>query len=136
MKINLLYGIISFILILSVKLFYDYWLWKRGKPVNHPKEAGIFIALMTVPIYLFATELPWHWWLRLLYSCLMIFIVFWTLFDGFFNLIRREPWNFTGSVDRDDAKLDILQRKYTWIWVAKIFLATSMIIFYYITILP
>lgn len=125
-------GIISLVLILAGKLLHDYFLrWKKKKPVNHDMEGSIVGILLTGSSIFFACGLhdsPIVF--KLVYSWCMVCLIFWTLFDGLFNIIRRERWNFTGSVDKDDAKLDKLQRKYPWLWVAKIFLSIGLIIIY------
>lgn len=143
MRGHILYPIILVFLVLAGKLIYDYLLrWKKGKPINHPKEAGIVGGLLTVAALIFWLEIPSKYyqlitketalraWISFVLCWLMVGFSFWTLFDGLFNIIRRYHWNFTGSVDPDDAKLDILQRKYKWLWVAKIIISAGLLIVY------
>jgi hypothetical protein len=157
------WGTILFFLVLAGKLFLDYRKFiKRGRsaspiPINHGREWLFCAALLLPSIYMLTAGHPayegfpwqnnWHWrpfwrstfWLILCVSG-MEAVTFWFLFDGMYNLLRGEKWNFLGSFNdpgHEDAVIDKLAQKIggTLAQFIKIVGASAMIIVYIISIL-
>ena len=101
---------ILFFAVLFYKLHYDINKWRKSQPVNHPKEAAAvtFGLIPSTVLFFIATN---HNWYNIIPVLLMQFFIFWTMFDGLYNIRRHFNFFFTGSDDADDAKLDnLLQR--------------------------
>lgn len=88
-------AIFVFIAVLLIDLFTDYQLWKHKKPINHTRGSLLrLIGLAPCVILLRLSSTP------------LIFFLYWTLFDGLFNIIRKQPFWSTGTNDPDDALTD------------------------------
>lgn len=128
----ILTAIILFHIVLALDLWSDYKDWKEGRVIEHAKQVKERIVLLTPPVILLSIPVPGAFIWGLALSGALVGFTYWTVFDGLFNVIRKFKWAFTGSVDKDEAKLDILQRKYKWIWVAKIIISLGLKITYII----
>lgn len=126
-------GVGIFLLVLTIKLLYDLNEWKYERPTNHPVEWAISAFPLITAAIILADDAT-HYWITLGTSLSLVAIWMWTLFDGLYNVLRGQKWNFTGTVDEDDAWWDKLQRKYPWIWKAKIVLSIVFLITYVILI--
>lgn len=122
------FAIIWFTLVLIWDLRTDYRKWKRA-PFDHKKkwQRGV---LLTPSILAFALPIGGALFFKLVFSWFLVGFVYWVLFDGLFNIIRRLPWNYVGTPDDWDSKLDELQRKYEWLYIAKIIVAAGLITTY------
>lgn len=128
---------IFFFIFLAGKLGVDYWRWKRGEAINHSHEAaitGLYLSavscLLAVPLYHRGVS----FFFPFIYCWLLTGFTWWVLFDGLFNLIRREKWSFN-EFDPTDAKLDLLQQKYKWLPIAKIIVSLGLKVGYIIMVL-
>ncbi len=85
------------VIILIVKLMYDYKLWLKHKPVNHLLEWLLMAAFSIPSIILFSNEssLPLFWAYPLSASMCAAFL--WFFFNGLYNTIRGYNWWFTGN---------------------------------------
>lgn len=112
------YALPIFFIALMAKLWVDIRLWKRGKGNDHVLGPALIVALIgfctilagweSLPLWLFA------WW---------------ALFDTLWGLIVLGKPFYVGTT----ARLDILQRKYPWIQVAK-YVGLILSIILYVTI--
>ena len=117
-------------------LITDYNKWKKA-PFDH-KDKWIRGLLLLFPTMCLTVALKQHGQgllFSILYSLFLVNITFWTLFDGFFNVIRKLPWNYVGLPDPWDAGLDKLQRRYGWLWVVKIIVSLALKVGYVIMVL-
>lgn len=107
------------LLIITVKLAYDYNEWKHGRAVNHPEEWWLMVVAALPAVYFFTMESRLHWIefdsiflsILVLIACIflsaaMMAFFIWLFFDGLYNKVRGYNWWFTGSEDADDAKTD------------------------------
>jgi len=109
---------ISFVAVLAWDVLTDYRKWLKGHGVAHAKEAWIRCLLLIPAIVLFTIAHKGNSWTSLLYSVAMCFFVFWTLFDGLYNVLRGFGWWFTGSDDEEDADTDnFLQSIPKWLHI-------------------
>lgn len=102
----MIYAIILSILVLVVKLIYDYRLWLKKKPVNHTKE-WLIMAIGSIPaivIFTLESKLPTFFSAPL--SAIMLMGFIWFFFDGLYNILRGQNWFYTGTDDKDDAASD------------------------------
>jgi len=112
-------AIIIPIVLLIIKLVYDYRLWLGSKPVNHKKEWLILAACCIPSIVLFTLQSNFAWYFAAPLSGLMIAFFIWLFFDGLYNKLRGFGFWFTGSDDPDDAKTDnFLQSLKLWQHIA------------------
>ena len=108
-------GVILFFIVLRWDVYSDYNKWKNGVPVKHTKEAiirGVYLIPSFLAFYLFKN--PHGFWPILLTSIVtlgMIGFCWLLLFDGFYNIKRGFNWWFLGTIDKDESKLDNIQRK-------------------------
>ncbi len=93
---------------IAAKLFYDYRLWLKKKPVNHGLEWLILAAVCAYPVYLFTVNHSEAFYMAGPLSAIMVMGFIWFWFDGLYNAIRGYDWWFTGTDDADDAKSDKL----------------------------
>lgn len=123
-------GVLFFLLILSGDLIIDYRKWKKETPIDHSKKwiRGILLLLPTVFL---AVPMALPLITRNIYCGFLVYILYWTLFDGVFNLIRGQKWNFNDP-DPTDSNTDQIQQKYRWLWVAKIVVSVALIVVYII----
>lgn len=94
-----------FFLIMYLDLSADLEKWENDVPVEHSKEAGFRIALLTVSWLLFAIPVSFSLW-GMIATTAAMFFWYWTLFDGLYNICRGFEWFFAGSDDPDDAGTD------------------------------
>lgn len=102
---------ILFLATLTIDLVIDIRKWKREDyKVNHRKKWIRGFGLVPAAILL-----SWqNWWLLLLSPGLILFL-YWLIFDGLYNILRRFGWWYLGSDDPDDAETDnFLQRLPLW----------------------
>lgn len=106
----LIWAIITFVIVLSWDIITDYIKWKKHIPVNHKKEAIIRAFLLAPTIYCLLFPLKFvglgDFLFRLTFSLMLVFSIWWELFDGVYNKLRGFKWRFNGSVDPDDSILD------------------------------
>jgi hypothetical protein len=104
------------VLIITVKLLYDYGQWKKENyNINHTKEWWIVAACSLPSVIMFTYKSALVWWLALPLSAAMVAFFIWLVFDGIYNLIRLKNWWYTGTNDADDAATDnFLQRISLW----------------------
>jgi len=106
---NYLYATIWFILVLWWDVWTDYKRWQRKIPINHVDEWVLRIVLLAPTIHLLSLPYDPVW--IFLPASLMVGALWWELFDGFYNKIRKFPWRFNGTVDPDDSWLDKILHK-------------------------
>jgi len=108
--------IILFIATLYWDVVSDYNKWLKGGGVSHTKEAWVRCLVLLPAIIGFVVLHHSNNWQSIVYTLIMEFFLFWTLFDGFYNVIRGYDWWFTGSNESYDAKLDnLLQSIPLWL---------------------
>ena len=92
--------------IVFVKTNYDYKLWKKHIPVNHPKEWVLMAFGSGYSIYYFAKHSSLTWFLSYPLAALMCaaFIMF--FFNGWYNTKRNFNWWFLGDVNSKSAISD------------------------------
>lgn len=127
---NIVLAILYFSIVLAWDITSDVHKWKINIPINHTKEAGIRILILIPSIILLS--IPHFTIIKLLLSILLHFSLWWIIFDGFYNLLRGYDWNYTGSIDDDDATLDKVLRKLGPIWsnILKISILIISLTFY------
>ena len=119
---------VLFFAVLAWDLSTDYKKWIKQingeQYINHRWEAFVRIMIFTpVTLLLSLHHYDKFWlhadgvirdgnfWIELLVTIGMEFFVYWTLFDGIYNLLRYFDWSYTGSDEgSDDAWLDRFQR--------------------------
>ena len=108
-------AIILFLLTLTIDMVIDIRKWKRENyKVNHNKKWIRGVGLVPAVVLL-----SWHNWWLLIPAIPMVLFLYWLLFDGLYNTLRRFPWFYTGTDDPDDAKTDnFLQRLKLWQHIA------------------
>lgn len=98
---------ILFFIPLGIKLWIDIRKWKKEQSVNHPGEAvwliPIEICTAGVGFFVFSDVSPI---ISIPIVLGLLFFWYWTLFDGFYNILRNKNWWYTGTDDEDDAKTD------------------------------
>lgn len=94
-------GIISFFAV----LIWDAYTDSKKATVQHTKEAWLRMALL-IPSGILLTI--GHPGMPAIGLCVifMMFFVYWFLFDGLYNLFRKQKWWFTGTIDEDEAHTD------------------------------
>lgn len=104
------------ILVVVVKTFYDYNLWKKHIPVNHPKEWLYMAVGSAYSIYYFSRHSNLSEWLSYPLSALMCaaFIMF--FFNGWYNTKRGFNWWFLGDVGNKSAFSDKLFKRVGSFW--------------------
>lgn len=125
-------------IVLAAKLYFNYRLWHNKeikgtsiKTVNHPKEWVIMALCCSPSIYQMSTQLSLPWYFSIPLTGAMWLFILWVLFDGIYNIIRKQPWFSTGSDDKDDAATDNFLRKYgTAAHVIKYVVCAGLITFY------
>ncbi|MEO6610760.1 MAG: hypothetical protein ABIT05_01465 [Chitinophagaceae bacterium] len=109
------WGVISFFLVLAGKLFIDYRKFLRREPVNHKKEWLVCAALSIPSVVLLVVGHPaysgvsWPTFWITICVVLLEMVLFWFLFDGIYNVLRGQKWNFLGSFNdpgHEDSDLD------------------------------
>lgn len=107
---------ILFFIVLEFDVLSDYGKWLKGESINHKKEFWLRIALLSPSLIMFIVCRGQPIVLSLIATFAMTGFVYWTLFDGQFNLLRKQRFFFTGSDDPDDATTDnFLQQIPEWL---------------------
>jgi len=99
-------AIILFLAVLFWDIYSDYNKWLSSRVVKHTKEAWLRILLLSPSIILFTCLGQNKNWTDLVYTLVMEFFIYWTFFDGFYNISRGFNFWYTGTNDKDDAKTD------------------------------
>ena len=106
-------AILSIILIIFVKAFYDASQIKKGKGIAHSKE-WVIVAICSLPaIYIFGHNSPLNWYLSYPLVCVMCMTFIWFFFDGVLNKIRGYGWWYTGVHFSGSAKSDGLLQHFS-----------------------
>lgn len=114
----ILLAVMLFFLVLWWDINDDYKKWKNNISVKHGKEALIRILLLIPSIILLNFTLPIDI-VKILLTIALEAFTYLLLFDGIYNIKRRQNWWFLGTVDKDDALWDKIQRKIP-LWLLKI----------------
>lgn len=114
-------GIIIFAVILIVDLIMDYIKFLNRKAVDHTGGGIVRGILLLIPVIFFASSLDQKWYFTFPISFAMVGFTFWLLFDGIYNLLRKENWWYVGSDDKepgweskDSKSEDFLRRMPLW----------------------
>ena len=104
------------IAIVVVKTIYDFNLWKKHIPVNHPKEWAFMAIGSVYSIYYFGHHSSLTWLLSYPLSALMCaaFIMF--FFNGWYNTKRGFNWWFLGDVGNKSAVSDKFFKRVGTFW--------------------
>lgn len=106
----ILLAILLFLVVLGLDLYSDYKKWITNRSVDHTFEAwqrAVFLIPSAIAFHMgIVNSSIWDMGVVLM----LMFFCYWFLFDGFYNVLRGYNWWFTGSDDKDDAKLDDLQQ--------------------------
>lgn len=116
-------AIILSIIILAVKVVYDYYTWleKRNginnKSITAHFKEWVLMAIASIPsIILLCKESGLDWYLSAPLAGLMIAFFIWLFFDGLYNKLRGFGWWYNGSDEEDDAGTDkFLKSIPTWL---------------------
>jgi hypothetical protein len=86
----------------------DYKLWRDNNPDNPIRHlrGGWLRLIGCVPACIVAWWLPFHNVWIFLAGSVSFALLYWNLFDGFFNNKRRFHWEYNGTDDPDDARTD------------------------------
>ena len=113
-------AIIIVLLVICIKLVYDYGLWLKHKPVNHTKEWIIMAVCCMYSVYILSLHSSLNWYFSIPLSALIISDFIWFFFNGIYNVIRGYGWWFTGSGGVNGSKTDAFLRKLKT-WEQKVF---------------
>ena len=103
----MIYAITAIVLIVILKLIYDYDQWLSHKQVDHLKE-WLAMAFLSVPsVIIFTMESRLIWYLAALLSGIMCAAFIWVFFNGPYNKLRGYAWTFTGDINEHSAKTDL-----------------------------
>ena len=107
---------IAIILILiAIKLMYDYRLWLKHIAVNHTIEWWIMVLCCVYSIYILSSHISLKWYLSIPLSAMIISDFIWFFFNGIYNILRGYGWWFTGSGGPNGSKTDaFLKTLKTW----------------------
>lgn len=121
-------AIILVLIVITVKLIYDYHLWLSHKPVNHKLE-WVLMDIACIPsIVLFALHSNLSFVLAIIISALIVADFIWFFFNGIYNKLRGYGWWFTGSGGKDGAITDKFLMGLKG-WQQKVFEIVPLIIF-------
>ena len=115
-------AIILVLVVLAIKLGYDYNLLKKELPVDHKKEWKMMaigcipsILLLSFGVHGFSKNA----FFSLPFSASAIAFFIWLMFDGIYNKLRNLSWWYTGTDDPGDASTDnFLQKLKLWQHIA------------------
>lgn len=96
-------------IVLAAKVFGDVRLWMKERKIDHRKEKWRWWLLVlgcSPSVALFTLASEFYWYLALPLSAGMCSLFMWLMFDGFYNIARRENWWYTGTDDPEDAATD------------------------------
>lgn len=99
-------SILNILLILTIKIIYDYKQWLNKKSIHHTLEWVLMVVGMSWAIYKLSTQMNSGLVVNLGIASGMVAFFMWNMFDGIYNKLRGYNWWFTGSNDGDDAKTD------------------------------
>lgn len=102
-------AIILLIIVLVAKVIGDVRLWMNERKIDHRKEKWRWwvLALCCSPsIVLFTLASDFFWYVAAPLSAVMCALFVWLMFDGCYNIARRENWWYTGTDDKEDAVTD------------------------------
>ncbi len=102
---SILCAIGCFLIVLLWDLFTDYKKWINERSINHDKE-GWIRGLFLIPAIGFLCVPLWADWWFFFIPVAVVTSVYWMLFDGFYGILRKEGFWFTGTDDWDDARSD------------------------------
>lgn len=123
----MLYALILFLIILGVDLWTDSRRIRKGLSIDHTRGA-IFRALGLLPsTILLANDL--RIWIvpGLIISDLLIFSLWWLLFDGFLNLLIGKPWTSVGTTSSLDKILSEMTAGERWFLKLSLILISAFI---------
>jgi len=109
----MIYSVLLFVLVLAVDLITDVWLYREGAQPD--KFRGTILRCIGL-----APCVYWLGWR----SVPLIFFLYLILFNGFYNLLIGQRWEFLGTTSIIDRYLAKLPR------ILKYILLTFSIIFY------
>jgi hypothetical protein len=102
-------AIILFFVVLAWDLIADYRKWLKERVINHDREWWIRVALLVPSGVFFSWGHPWEMWIV---AAAMMGFWWLTLFDGIFNLLRRDGFfavvGTTGRIDRLQRKIGVI----------------------------
>jgi len=99
--------IILFFAVLIWDVVTDYRKFLKQRELSHSKEAWLRCLLLVPATIGFTILHPNKDWTSLVYTLLMEFFFFWTLFDGIYGILRNEGFWYTGKPgDKDNANTD------------------------------
>ena len=109
-------AIVFIIIVVIVKLLYDYNLWKKHIYVKHSTEWLFMVIGSGYSIYYFAEHSKFAWWFSYPLVALMCaaFIMF--FFNGLYNTARNFNWWFLGDVGSKSAITDKFFKKVGSFW--------------------
>lgn len=100
----IIFAVIWFVAVLIWDVTTDLKKWRDGMTIDHDKEAWIRVGLLVPSTVGFALHGSFWLWPA---AVLMQGFVFWTLMDGFVQVLRGFPWFTPGTT----AKLDSIKGK-------------------------
>lgn len=134
--IYLVIAIVLLLIVLAVKVFIDVRLWMNERKIDHKKERWRWwvLALSCSPsIALFTLASNFLWYIAAPLSAVMCALFIWLMFDGIYNIARRENWWFTGTNDKEDAIPDnFLQAVPLWMQILLKTVPLATLIYLYI----
>lgn len=96
----------------------------NGVAIKH-KEEWLIRAVLLLPSVILLS-LPYYnkhdfntFWLtattaaKILISGGFLAVLWWELFDGFYNLKRKKPWSFIGTIEKDESFFDNILRRFS-----------------------
>lgn len=98
--LNSFWALVPFVIFFLIDLFYNRYLIKNKKPVNHSLNALCRLCFF-IPAYYQSDYLTWF------YVELCLFFLYWFLFDWILNLSVGWPFDNLGNT----SKMDRFQRK-------------------------
>ncbi len=102
-------AIVLLLIVLGAKVYGDVRLWMNERHIDHKKEKWRWwvLALSCSPsIVLFTLASDFFWYIAAPVSAAMCALFIWLMFDGLYNIARRENWWYTGTDDKEDAITD------------------------------
>lgn len=120
----ILISIAVFIVVLNIELYLDGRRLKKQKGIKHRSKPLKRFFMLNASIAGFVVAHPWEWYWSLLLVLPMIGFAWWLLFDGLYNVLRKEAWWYNGGhndpTEPDDGWLDqkleaITDRQEAWL---------------------
>jgi len=105
---------ILFTIVLAIDLWTDSYRIRKGLTVNHFRGT-VFRALGLLPSTILLANNITIWIVTgLILSDLLLFSLWWLLFDGLLNLLTGHPWNHVGSTSSLDKILSEMSVGERW----------------------